>query len=174
MIFYTLHDCKVSKLSQILKDSKFVSKISLPKFITSRVASNLIIAFNKSRNTIDESKNIGDEYYKTNLYVRIMMFRLLHNALLYEVGEKSNRMFRKYFYKDYESGDIEKVKAKIEKLEALYAAIGTTDLVALDFDIYIGDLEMILGIDLSDKFIYRIEYYEKQALLKKEEHARIK
>lgn len=77
MIFYNIYNTKIEKMSQIIKDSSYIKIypfIPIRKKRLEKVKAKLLLDFNKMNNFEEINKAISDGFYRTSLYVRILLF----------------------------------------------------------------------------------------------------
>lgn len=86
-----------------------------------------------------------------------------------EINKENNEIFKYYFHKEFELSDFKTIENRLEKMVMLYENIepdntDNDELKKYDFDKMIANLEIILDIDLSGKFVYSIKIYEEKAM----------
>ncbi len=166
MIFYNIYNCTVSRFSQILKDSRYVSRVPMPLFVCNYMKRKLIKQRNLDSNAEENDRIITNEFYKTSLYLRINVLRLLYKSLRLEINQANENLFKHNFHKEFALDDFGLIESRLEKMVNLYETLQSENenKREFDFDQYITKLEHILSKDLSGKFIYQLKSNEENAM----------
>lgn len=170
MIKRNQYNTTILEFSQIMKDSKNISSLPLPKFIRKYLADRLIRSVNSEDSKIAKETALNDDYYKTKLYIKILLNESLHRSLTIMETPEGRALFKKLYKKEYSKPKLKLIDIRIKRLRVQYELFNSENNSEEDeefnFDKYIAKLEMILNVSIWDKMLYQLPYYEELCISK--------
>jgi len=163
-MIHTYTDITINQFSKALKNSRYISTIWLPKRLTDKLFAKITTAHNKKNKVETENKDIIENYYKTSLYIRILILQTLLRSLRLGVTQDAKNLYKHYILRGF-TGDFKILERKIKRLEFHFDSVNENkEPENFDFDNYIASLEFILNIDLGNKFLRNLKIYEQKAV----------
>lgn len=192
MILYNYNNISISRFGLIQKDSKKVIRFNilplniLPKLIRKVIGvqlekrkANIITRYNEVSNKSKVDDILEDRYHIENIGSRIKMFQSIYLALqhtwflgIHDGLEDALELFKKYFKKDFEYTDLDKIVKKIEWLQSKHRQIlnnlETPKNKDFDFLHFISRIEIELDKEIKHKKLKNLQKYVDEYIIRKE------
>jgi hypothetical protein len=199
MILYTYNNITIRRFGEIQKDSEkiiafkigFIDKLFDKHFpekrhllIKNRI--NKIVEKHNNNNDIDKVSNLlFSKYHAQNIADRIRMYECMFKALentwflgIDDSVKDALELFKKYFNKDFEYADLEKIAKRINKLNSKYKIVKAQldqPNNGFNFGYYIANIELGLDKEIKDDKLKNLKMHEQDFILrekvKKDKHA---